>query len=139
MDLRKTFDTDSKLEVEGVWHDIGEGASVKVARDVNPAYAQTLSQLSKPYALQMRQGTMDDKVANEILCRAMAKTILVDWKGMTEDGKTLPYSEEAAFRLLVELNDFRALISTLSTQASSYRKAEKDKTAKNSKKSSGGN
>jgi len=68
----------------------------------------------------------------------MARAILLDWEGVEEDGKSLPYSVKNAERLLLELKDFRDFIHGISTTMEIYKMQEEEETEKNSKPTSTG-
>jgi hypothetical protein len=121
MDLSQTFATDVKLETEGVWKDLGEGAELKVARIGNPAYNKEMQRLMKPYKHLVSRGALSEDVAQKILIEAMAKTILVDWKGLKDGGKVIKYSTKAAIDMLTKYKDFRDLISTLAGEMTTFK------------------
>ena len=114
MRLRQEFATDEKLETEGVWHELGDGARVKVARLGNPAWQKEYNRLPQPIRNAAQNGRLKGPLAETFDKRnaaVLAKTILVGWDGMEDEhGQPLPYSVEAAEEALRDLKDFRALI-----------------------------
>lgn len=114
MDIRKTYGTSKDLEAEGVWVDLGEGASVKVARAGNKENRAAIKRLIAPHKVALRNDKLPDDIMEKIAIEAMATTILLDWKGIAEDGKPVPYSRDNAVRLLTVYKDFRDQISSLS-------------------------
>ena len=90
-DVKKEFGTDSNKEVKGVWHDdFGDGLEVKIARIGNPIYQKTFNDISKPHRKAIRRGTLKDETAEKLLIKAMAKAIVLDWKGLSENGSEVP-------------------------------------------------
>lgn len=135
MDLKKEFATNKQYEQEGVWTDIGNGCSIKIARVGNEHYTALFRKLSKPYQNQIRRGTLPNDKAEDLLIQVMAESIVLDWKGLEEDGKPVKYSRETCARILKEYKDFRELVSDLSNSLELF-KAEMDAEAeKNSRKS----
>lgn len=132
---RKEFGTDSDLEVNGVWQDIGDGARVRVARWNNPAHKKVLERLRKKFRhFQMAGRDIPDEEAEKITVESMVEAILLDWDGFVDDdGKELKYSRNAAFSML-EIKDFRDLVAGLSLAAEIFRKKEVEEIAKNSVK-----
>lgn len=125
------FATDLTLEEEGVWVDIGEGAKVKVARIGNPKYRARLRELQKPYRRQIRLDTLPEDLNDEIVIRAIADTILLDWSGIEDDkGKAIKYSKDAAFELLKGLRDFRGLIADIALEQQTFRREEEEEEGK---------
>jgi len=133
MDLKK-FATNKNKEVDGIWHDLGDGLSVLVARARNTKYIAELRLRMKPYQnrLQRNDSTMEE-IAEKVITEVMAKTILLDWKGMENDGKKFPYSYENCVAVLSDkkYTDFRELIEGLADDMSAYRDEEKDSIVKN--------
>jgi len=111
MDIKKEYGTNKDLEIEGVWIDVGEGAKVKVARNGNKGYVKMIEKLSRPYKKQIRRGTISGEKFDKIIRQASARHILVNWEGIEEDGKEVPYSEEESYRLLTDYKDFREMIA----------------------------
>ncbi len=134
-DLKKIFATDKKKEQEGAWVDFGEGIRIKIARIGNPRYQEEFQRVSGPYKRQMRRGTMRDEVAEKLLTKVMAKTIVLDWEGLEEDGKAVKYSAEKAERILTDYPDLRDEIADLAKDIASFRAEEDEETEKNSKTS----
>lgn len=142
MELYKQFETDTVAEVEGVWVDLGDGGSVKVARLNNPNHKKALDHLRKPYKNMLRTGRgLPDDVAEKISSQAMAEAILLDWKGLKgRDGKEVAYSPEKALELLMDpaLKDFRDNVAYLAMEQETFRKEALETAAKNSDTSSPG-
>jgi hypothetical protein len=130
MDL-KTFKTDLKLEIEGVWFPIDEKARLKVARYGNDRFKELMSKKARPYKQSIRNDTLPDRIYDKILIEAMAETILLDWENIEENDTPIPYSVENAKRLLTEYKDFRDLVSNFSNEAASYRAEERQDDLKN--------
>ncbi len=132
-DLRKLFGTNPEKEVAGVWHKVGTEAKILVARMNNPRATQYRDQLLKPYARQIRKGTLPDSVQEDIANRVMARHVLLDWRGLTLDGEEIAYSEEMALTLLgdEEFKDFRDLVIDLATDAAAYKDETDEEAVKN--------
>ena len=133
MDLNK-LRTDLNRESDGVWVDIGDGASIKVARIGNPRHSAILRKLSAPYRRQINAGTLPDDVAFRISGEAMANAILLDWKGLELDGATLVYSQKAAKDVLCnqQLKDFRSQVQAAAEDEEAFRQTVIEDAEKNS-------
>jgi len=107
MDIKKTYGTDKIKEEKGVWEDLGDGARVLVARIGNPNYRKVFEQLTKPYQKSIRRGTLSEEKATDLIIKSLAKSVLLSWEGLKEDGKALKYSEAEAVRLMTDYPDFR--------------------------------
>ena len=140
MNIYSKFKTDENAETNGVWVDIGDGASVKVARLGNPNHEKIMERLRKPYRGILRTGgSLPDSVSTDIAIKGIVDSILLDWDGFQdENGKDLPYSQEAADKLLREMKDFRELVAFLATEQETFRAEGLKEAAKNSEPPSDG-
>jgi len=108
------FKTDTRAEVEGVWVDFGSDFKVKIGRLGNPKCQEYSRRIQKPYKRQIDNETIDPEITKKLLRKALARYVLLDWKGLEEDdGKVIEYSVEKAEELL-ETKDFFAEIMGLS-------------------------
>lgn len=137
MDLKRVkIDLDS--EVGGVWHTVDDLTEIKVARYNNPVFQKEMQAAAEdlptiPKALQNVVDLDKSPEYEDKLNRLIASTILVDWRGMFDDGEELPYSEDAAYTVLSDpkLKDFREYVLKLSMNASYYREQSIKETAVN--------
>lgn len=135
--FKKLFVTDKELETGGVWHQLGGGVKIKVARMGTPEYNATLRRLAQPHKNLARRVMEDSdlideadlEVFKEIEAQAMAKHVLVDWSGFTEtdepNSPAVPYSEAKALEYIQRSDDFRKLLSELAGKASNFKDATK--------------
>lgn len=116
------FRTDRRAEEDGVWVDAGEGLQLRIARWGNPRYQEAMRRLGSPLLPQIKTGTISEQASEEVLCKAMAETILLEWKNLQEeDGSEIKYSREKALELLRDVRDFRALVVDLSQNVNLFR------------------
>lgn len=109
-DVFTNFATDSKLENEGKWFPIGKKSRVKVARTGNDHYNAEFKRLLEQHQMELNDGGPEaERLANEILLKVQAKTILVDWEGLSFQGKDVAYSVEMA-KTMLGVKDFRKRI-----------------------------
>lgn len=127
------FGIDKNKEREGVWHSIGAGVRIKVARSGTPEYNATVRELAAPFKAIARRlvdsdealSPADERKFKEIDAQAMAKHVLVDWEGFTETNDegspVVPYSEEKAVEFLLSSDEFRDLVAGLARKAGNFR------------------
>lgn len=129
------YQTDPALEEEGVWIRLRKGdAEVLVARAGNSQHEALLRRLKKRHGQRFR-GELPDDIVEEIATEAIARTILLDWKGIEDDdGNPIPYSSDKARELLKLSKDFRHEITQIATEMEVYRHEEKEEGKKPSKK-----
>ena len=93
---------DKTKSSDGVWLELDDEISVRVAREGNPAYREATRDSVKKYEADFDN---DDK---EVSLRAyalfvaetMSTALVKDWKGVKdENGKDVPYTPEIGFEL----------------------------------------
>lgn len=132
MDLKKVFGTNKKKELEGVWVDGPDGAKFLIARAGNANFSKLAAELMKPHRKLIQMGKADDKVLTEIAAEITSRTVLLDWKGVLDDGKVVPYSQEAAKSRLIEYTDFADMVSGFAQQISLFQDEDREAEIKNS-------
>ncbi len=99
MDLSKTK-LNIEAERDGIWVDYDEETSFLVARWLNPQHKAFVQKAVKPYIRKHRRSELPEGIAEQIEIQAMVETILLDWKGLLNAGKEIPYSKGEALKLL---------------------------------------
>ena len=126
-----SFEQNSKLAEDGVWVDMGEGLGLLIARSGNPKYNKIVRSLSKPYKRLISAGTLPDEKYEEMSTIAMAKAILLDWKGLEDaEGVAIEYSEGAVLKILndPDYRDFKQLVADLSEEQETFKNQEVEDT-----------
>jgi hypothetical protein len=118
----KRYKTDQTLEENGVWVDLGEDVHVLVGRLTSKRTREVRRRLMKKYE-SMRE--MPPSLEDQINIQVMAESVLLDWRGVTdENNKPIPYSRDAAIKLLTELSDFRDEVAGASMRRDIFRAEE---------------
>lgn len=142
MELNNIFGIDKVAAEDGKWFPVpGDSGDVEflIARINNPEWVRVTKELMKPYKGASRSRMLGQKVRDEITIKAMARTILLGWRGdLRVDEKDFPYSVENAERMLTDYPDARDFVSDRSTDLDEYRIIEDEDTAKNLRTVSGG-
>ena len=136
MDLKKHFEVDKALEEEGAWFDVGDGGRLKIARRNNRRYREHLRRLTRGKEQQLRLNVLPEAAAEEMLVKALAGCVLLDWKGIEIDGKEVQYSEATAAEFMRAYPDFRELVDALADDIEAFRQSQDEEAEKNSAKSS---
>lgn len=123
MDLR-AYRTDRAAEEEGVWIDLDDQTTVRVARSNSKRFAEALNKHRKPHRQAIRSGTLPEETADAIVIGAIADAVLLDWKGLQEDGKEVPATLENRVRVLSQYPDFRNVVAELAADMANFRAAE---------------
>jgi len=105
------------------------GVKLKIARSTNQKFKTVFMRLSKPYQRRLATDmttTSDEDSLREILCKALANAILIDWGNFVIDGKEIPYTEDNGFSLLMNDEDCRQFVSEYSQNLENFIKEEED-------------
>lgn len=131
--LFSRFAMDDKKEEQGVWVDFGDGIKVKVRRFKSKASQDARKELEKPLTAEIRRGPLEEKVQEDLLIKQMAKAIIVDWKGVTdEDGEELDCDFESKYYILKQLPEFRDEIAAIALDRDAYKAGLDEEGEKNS-------
>ena len=114
---------DSKTSDKGVWCDITPSCSCLIGRYGNTGHKEAIKRLVKHNKTFIDKGTMDNDLAERMLGDIMAEHILLDWKGMLNGDKELPYDKETAKLVLAdpELYEFREWVEAQSKNIENFR------------------
>ena len=96
------------------------GVTLEIARSNNQAFQSKFRKLTKPYRRQIDNKTISDEKSVDLVCEAMAGTVLVGWSGTFPDGQQYEYSEDAAKQLLVDDQDAREFVSNIAGDLSLF-------------------
>ncbi len=120
------FKTDlKKAHEDGAEVEIGKGFFITLLRLHNPAYQAYLHQHMQGKAKRLTNqdwGALEE--AKPVLKRAVAITVVKDWRGMTDNkGNEILYSEAKAVEILTDpaYEDLYDIILDLAGDASTYR------------------
>jgi hypothetical protein len=117
----------------GVWMEHDDTTSFLVARMGNKKFQTYFQKLIRPYQRQFDAGKLSAEKQTDIMCKCMAKTVLLDWRGLTMDGEEIEYSEERAYELLSMegADEFRDLVTSYAQDAEAYRNDTLEEQGKN--------
>ena len=128
-----TFKTNEEKEVEGVWETLDTGCEVKVARWGNARMNEYYQRFPRVVRQRIDSGQVSDDRSAEILAEVMANTILLDWKGMADEGKPLKYSADNAQMALFKYKDFRVVVTEIAQDFKLFHDESVEDTVGNSK------
>lgn len=136
MDLTE-YETDSGLETDGVWVDIGDadGTQLLIARIGNPNFNRALRAKMKPFRNLIQRDKLPAETQEKMLTEVMAEHTLLDWKNLKHKGKVVKYSTAKALSLMIDIKDFRELVTEIANSMETFRREELEEDSKNSKAS----
>jgi len=126
MSLYDIFETDPSTELDGFELILLDG-DIEIcfilarAGGKNKRFTNRLQALLKPYERAMATGSMNDDKAASLLSKALAETVIQDWKNVVDrEGNPLPFTAENASALLIALPDLRSIIFEESQKAANF-------------------
>lgn len=128
------FERDENMETKGIWQNFGIYGKFLIARagGSNSRFSSMLSKVMEPYQRQIQKNMLEESVANELLIKVFAKTVILGWEGVTgKDGKALKYSYDACVKLLNDLPDFFLDMREEAMRISNFRKIDLEDDGKN--------
>lgn len=146
MDL-KALRTNTAKEEEGVWVgkeeieerfvdvSIDEDTRLLIASSRNKKFRNYIVAKGRRRQRGVRRMRPDDERALELVddisIEGIARHVLLGWEGIKEDGVAVPYSVEAAERILREIPTFRNLVEQLAEDITLYQDEEAEEVEKN--------
>lgn len=85
--LRRMFETDKKVEREGVIVEYAPGVEIKIARagGANKKFAKIMQRLARPFRRAIQTDSIGEEALTAMFVTAYASTIILSWKGITKD------------------------------------------------------
>lgn len=114
---------------EGVWVEFDSTTSFKIAYLNNPNYLKTRERLEKTHGRGPKR-KMDDETSKWVTSKAIAETVLLDWKGVASDGKEVEYTPEIGTQALEDNPDLLVFVIEYAAEIDNYRKEETEEKAK---------
>jgi hypothetical protein len=120
LNLKKSLVTDERKENDGIWYELGQDASVKVARAGNDIFKAEREKFRKANAIRIQYRSFSPAEELEADIDLEAKAIFLDFKNISlEEGVALENSLENRKKLLREKN-FRAIVKEVSYDIENY-------------------
>jgi hypothetical protein len=131
MDFKKKFSMDTEAEIKGRWVKLDESTELLIARNNNTRYKELFNIKIQPYRQSIGTGMLPEETAQKVMIEIMADAILLDWKGVEDEGQPITYSKEAAVQLLTKYKEFRDFVSAAADNATLYKLSEQEVAVKN--------
>lgn len=117
-------DNSNQKQSEGVWTSFGD-SEFKVGASSSTKFQRFLNRLQAPHRKKIEKGTLDPKISKEILCKAMAGGLLIDWKDVVDaNKKPVDFSIDMAERALLNNDDLREYLLDFAQDQENYRTEE---------------
>ncbi len=141
MSLFKQFKTNSDKETNGVEIEFPEAQNEdgtipifilsRMGRS-NKRYSKALEASTRPYRRQVELGTLKNEIAEGLFVNVFCDTVLKGWKNVQdENGVEIPYSKEAAVKLMNDLPDVYDRLQEEAKLAANFRDFSLEDESKN--------
>lgn len=144
MGFRDQYETDSKLEADGIVLRYGDGMEIVCARagGANKHYQRTMEKLSEPYRRAIESKALPNEMAQDLLINVFARSVVRSWTGVTVhdveangDHSPLPFSVENCVKFFKALPEVFADVRESVSNARLFRAHIEEIDAKNSPRS----
>lgn len=125
------YETNAEAESSGAWIDLGP-SRFKMARTggANENFMKVASKRLKPFQASLEN--LPKKVSDDLAIGIFVDTILLDWENVTtRAGEVIPFTKEAAKKLLTELPNLFAALQVEANKMGNFTQANLDAAAKN--------
>lgn len=121
------YDADLVSVDTGVWREF-DGSEFLIAHMSNMRFQRALSRLHQPHRRKIENGTMDPELNKQLLCKAMAEGLVLDWRKVTTktDKSQVPFSKDACYKSLMGNAAFRDFVSEVGMELANFRETEMD-------------
>jgi hypothetical protein len=124
------IDNDNSLLTAGVWAEFG-GSRFLVSHMSNVAFQRAVIRRQAPYRRKIENGTLDPKVARELMTQAMAEALVMNWEKVVDGaGKQVQFTEETCYKALTNNEDLRDFISEFAMNLDNFRRERKEELGK---------
>jgi hypothetical protein len=118
------FRVDLELEKEGAWVSFTDEIELRIARHGNPKFQDAIRKETERRKAVLNVKELSEDMKVDVQKVAASEAILVDWRGLEDDGEAVPYTSEMALRYFrdPELRVFWQFVLMQSIEDSNYRK-----------------
>lgn len=124
------FDQQYNKIDDGVWAEF-EGSKFLIVHSGNLKFQRAMARLQAPHRRKIEKNQMDPGELKNILCKAMAEALVIDWKGVLNKAKQeAPFSQESVEIALKRNDGFREFVMDFSNDLNNFREEEVEELGK---------
>ncbi len=129
----KEFTADETKELEGIWvyFDVEETQGLLIAEAWNENFMKAFRKFPRGFQNRARMGTLDTKTDRRVWHKLLAETVLLDWKGISDEDKTLKYDPKIAAEKMTKYKKFLKFVWDTASEESLYMKEQIEEDEKN--------
>lgn len=111
---------------DGVWVDY-DNSSFLIAYASNARFLRIKQRLEQPYRRKIDAGTIDPVDQRDILVKAIAEGLLLDWKNVTNvNGEPAPFTKAAAIKALTYDEAFREFVMETALNLQNFKDSDQE-------------
>lgn len=114
---------------DGVWTQY-RGSKLLIAHASSMQFQRKFARMQQPYAKKIQAGTLSPDIQKELLCEAMAGTILKDAEFVNKLGEPVAFTTALAKQVLMNQVDVRDFVTEFSGNLDNFRKEEVEELGK---------
>ena len=120
------FNKKNESVSQGVWADFG-GSKFLISHYGANKFQRTLNRLQQPHRRKIEKGTLDPVEGKNLLCKAMAESLIHDWSNVIDTtGTVVAFSVENCEIALQSNDEFREFVQEFSQSLENF-KSEDEK------------
>lgn len=124
-------DVEFSLTEDGAWAELND-SKFKIVHISSLKFQRTLARLQQPHKRKIEAGTIDPQLSKDLLCRAMADSLILDWENVVNSkGEMVEYSADICYNTLKKNPEFREFVIDFSSNLENYRSQDIDDMGKN--------
>jgi len=140
MSIKKSFGIDKATSEDGRWFTVDFDENNKPVRfklaymsSSNKKMSKLTAELTKPYKRQIDNGTLPEKISEDIALKVFVRSVLLDWDNViVEEGAApLPFEEDVAIELMTEFRTLFEHLLMLARDFGNFKQADNEDIAKN--------
>jgi len=125
-------------ENDGVWAKF-KGSEFLIASSGSTQFQRMFARLQLPHRKAIDKKKLDPETQLDIMARAMAKTMLLDWRDVVDsNGADIKFNNDVAYASLKGNSEFREFVTEYATELENYLEEEKEDLGKSVEPSSTG-
>lgn len=114
------YNADNPLVDEGVWREFA-GSEFRISHISNDAFQKALAKYQQPHRKKLENRTLDPATNKQILCKAMADALLLDWRNVVDvNRQETKYTPKAGYEALVKNPAFRDFVTDVATELNNF-------------------
>ena len=122
----------NEISDDYVWFDFSDDIQLQIGRAGSVEFLRAKEEVEKRYKKQIAKDTLPAEKTLILMHKAVAKAILVDWKGIKDGKKDFPYSEDNAVLIFQKYPSVFSFVIDMAAEDENFEIQQVEDTAKKS-------